>query len=615
MFRPDSNQDRTDYSSILMPPDGYRLDRAVGTTYSLDLEALTAVAICLGLSEETDSKLMQNPIGMLNALQKVSDKIVLFCEAGQIKVPTKPTALSILLEKMIVEVALPKDRQLGRYPSFHPKTWVLAYVNAEGDKKYRFVVMSRNLTFDRSWDISFAMDSSKNVRQKKKTQPICNFLDYLVTNVHNTSNNAGKKRNLIRGLCADIKDVSFSLDSKIFRENFEVLPLGIGKNAYRMQEDILFCKERGNANSTFNELVVMSPFLSESVIADFNLTDRALSDCKRTLVTRRSELGKLKTSDVDNFTIYALKDEIIDGEDEISDELADKKKQDIHAKIYLRRKYSDVDLYLGSMNASYSAINKNVEMMLWLGTKNMYLNGDKFLEDIFCGSEDNVKNPFEKVAVDDAVQETESDNKNLLEQKIKDLCRVKRQAVISEDNENAGKYKITVEFSGVQSDSTITVSPLNSKQEQTLSEHIEFSELEILQLSEFYEITAKAGEDIIRRIIMILTNGFPEDRESAAVNSVVKDRASFVEYIAFVLGDDYIASMLEGKQMGESGFFCNSSDAMPALYEKMLKTSVEEPERIKDIGYILKMVTDNEIIPDEFRELYETFCNTLKIRR
>lgn len=38
MFRPDSNRDRTDYSGILMPPDGYRLDRAVGTTYSLDLE-------------------------------------------------------------------------------------------------------------------------------------------------------------------------------------------------------------------------------------------------------------------------------------------------------------------------------------------------------------------------------------------------------------------------------------------------------------------------------------------------------------------------------------------------------------------------------------------------
>lgn len=159
MFRPDSNCDRTDYNIILMPPDGYKLDKAIGTTYSLDLEALTAVAICLGLSEETDSKLMQNPISMLNALQKVSDKIILFCEAGQIKAPLKPTALSILLEKMVVEVALPKDRQLGRYPAFHPKTWVLSYVNKDGDKKYRFVVMSRNLTFDRSWDVSFSMDS------------------------------------------------------------------------------------------------------------------------------------------------------------------------------------------------------------------------------------------------------------------------------------------------------------------------------------------------------------------------------------------------------------------------------------------------------------------------
>ncbi|MFR2115042.1 MAG: hypothetical protein ACLS5E_10525 [[Ruminococcus] lactaris] len=150
--------------------------------------------------------------------------------------------------------------------------------------------------------------------------------------------------------------------------------------------------------------------------------------------------------------------------------------------------------------------------------------------------------------------ETESDNRDLLEQKIKELCRVKRQAVIQKDSENAGKYKIAVAFSGIESDSTITVSPFNSRQEQTLSEHIEFSELEILQLSEFYEITVRSGDDTIRRIIMIPTSGFPDDRESAAVNSVVKDRTSFVEYIAFALGDDYVASMLEGKQMGESGF-------------------------------------------------------------
>lgn len=613
MFRPDSNCDRTDYNIILMPPDGYKLDKAIGTTYSLDLEALTAVAICLGLSEETDSKLMQNPISMLNALQKVSDKIILFCEAGQIKAPLKPTALSILLEKMVVEVALPKDRQLGRYPAFHPKTWVLSYVNKDGDKKYRFVVMSRNLTFDRSWDVSFSMDSSRMVRQKKKTKPIINFLDFLSGSVSNNVKDAGKKRTLIRNMQVELADVSFSLDSKEFGENFEILPLGIGKNAYQMSEDVLFSTDRNSADSTFHELVVMSPFLSESVIADFNIAERGLSDSKRTLITRRSELSKLKEMDTDNFTIYVLKDEIVDGEDAISDVMTDKMKQDIHAKIYIRRKYADVDLYLGSMNASYSAINKNVEMMLWLGTKNKYLNGEKFLKDIFCGPADDVKNPFEKVTVMDAVQDIDGDNKNALEQKIKELCRAKRKATITEDN--YGKYKVTVEFPGVTSDKTIMVSPFNSKQEHTLCEKIEFTELEILQLSEFYELTAKEGEDEIHRIIMIPTIGFPEDRESAVVNSIVKDRASFVEYIAFVLGDDYLASMLEKKQIGESGIFQHSNDAMPVLYEKMLKTSVEEPERFRDIGYVLKMVTDKEIIPDEFRELYDTFCNTLKIRR
>ena len=611
MFRPDANRDRTDYSTMLMPPDGYRLDKAVGTTYSLDLEALTAVSICLGLSEDADSKLMHNPISMLTAMQKVSDKIVIFCEAGQIKVPSKPTALSILLEKMVVPIALPKDRQSGRYPAFHPKTWILSYVNGAGDKKYRFVVMSRNLTFDRSWDISFAMDSSRKVRQKRKTKPIIHFLEYLVGCVYNTSQEAGKKRKLIRNMIDELANVSFSLDSKEFGEDFEILPLGMGENAYSMADDILFCTDN-SADSTFHELVVMSPFLSESVVADFNQVERGLNGCKRTLITRRSELSKLKNSDVDNFSIYALKDEIIDGENEISDETDDKMKQDIHAKIYIRRKNSDVDLYLGSMNASYSAINKNVEMMLWLGTKSRYLSGQSFLDDIFCGQEDDVKNPFEKVTIMDAVQDVESDNSNLLEQKIKELCRAKRNAHIEEDN---GKYRIVIEFTGIQKDEGIFLSPFNSKQQQILSQRMEFVDLEILQLSEFYEVIAKSGEDEIRRIIMIPTTGFPEERESAVVNSVVKDRDSFIEYIAFVLGDDYLASMLEEKKIGESGFFKNSHDAMPALYEKMLRTSSEEPERLRDIGYVFRMVTDKEIIPDEFRTLYDTFCRTLKIKR
>lgn len=614
MFRPDSNSDRTDYGNILMPPKGYKLESAVGTTYSLDLEALSAVAVCLGLSEEADSRLMQNPICMLNALQKVSDRLILFCEAGQIKVTSKPTALSVLLEKIVVEVALPKDKGMSRYPAFHPKTWVLSYINSEGDRKYRFVVMSRNLTFDRSWDISFAMDSSKKVRQKRKSAPICNFLEYLAFNVNKQCIDYLKKRNLIRKMMKEIKDISFSLDSKVFGENFEILPLGIGEKAYKIENDKLFCTQKGNADSTFNELIVMSPFLSGSVIADFNLSDRALSECSRTLITRRSELGKLRECDVNNFTIYTLKDEIIDGEDEISDESSDKRKQDIHAKIYLRRKYADVDLYLGSMNASYSAINKNVEMMVKLSTKNKHLNGERFLDDIFCGNTDDTKNPFEQVTIESAIDDAADINRNILEDKIKYLCRTKKIAYISKDESNTDRYNIKIEFTGIDTDENIMISPINSKRKHILSEYVEFLDMDILQLSEFYKVEIKSGDTVLNRVIMIPTIGFPDNRENTVVNSVIGDKVSFIEYISLVLGDDYILSMIEGKQIRESGIFSKKSGIMPAIYEKMLKVAVTEPEKIKDIGYVLKMVNDSEIIPDEFRRLYEIFCSTLKLR-
>lgn len=120
------------------------------------------------------------------------------------------------------------------------------------------------------------------VRQKKKTKPIINFLDFLSGSISNNVKDAGNKRTLIRNLQAELADVSFSLDSKEFGENFEILPLGIGKNAYQMSEDVLFCTDRNSADATFHELVVMSPFLSESVIADFNIAERGLSDSKRT---------------------------------------------------------------------------------------------------------------------------------------------------------------------------------------------------------------------------------------------------------------------------------------------------------------------------------------------
>lgn len=243
MFKTNETKDRVSYSSMLLPPDGYTLNFAVGTTYSLDLEALTAVCLALGLAEDTDSALLQSPVSMLNALQKVSEKLLIFCEAGQIKMPGTPSALSLLLEKMIIPVALPKVRGISHYPAFHPKTWVLQYVNAQGDYHYRFAVLSRNLTFDRSWDVSFAMDSSKTAQTAQKTKPLMRYLDFLRNQIQSDRvQNARSKRSALRKLCDALDCVCFTTDSKEFGDDFEIMPLGIGTGGYDMNQDPLLCQ-------------------------------------------------------------------------------------------------------------------------------------------------------------------------------------------------------------------------------------------------------------------------------------------------------------------------------------------------------------------------------------
>jgi len=603
MFK--TNTDRLNYGSILTSPEGYQLEKAIGTTYSLDLEALIAIAITLGLAEDTDSELVKNPIGMLHALQKVSDKIVIFCEAGQIKIPKSPSSLCLLLEKMVIPVALPKDRKVGYYPAFHPKTWLLQYSNAQREFIYRYVVLSRNLTFDRSWDISIVLESSKKLRQIRKTKPIINFLEYLRGQVKSTVQDAGKKRSMLASLMQDIQKVSFAIGWKEFEDSdFDILPMGIGEKAYDIEADTLF-------QDTFSELVVMSPFLTDKVIERFNDDKKGLMDCQRTLITRKSELSKLKEEQVKNFKIYTLKDEIVDGEQFISDENSEKKKQDIHAKIYLRRKYSDTDLYVGSMNASTSAMKKNVEMMIKLRTKNRYLNGAKFLEEIFGGLPDNKENPFEESQVMQPIANKEEVEKNKLERLIKDICRLKSKAVISP---NAEKYDVEVTFQTDICSENIILSPLRSNKEACFSNKTHFENLDMLQLSQFYCLKA-IGENItVERIIMISTEGLPTDRESAVVNSVIKDKKSFMDYIAFVLGDDYLLSMMEKKQIGSSGFLRDDTEVLPAIYEKMLKTALEEPERLREINYILGKITDENIVPEDFRNLYMTFKSTLKLK-
>lgn len=77
MLRPST--DRLDYGNLRIPPAGYHTDFALGTTYSLDLEALVGFPLALFLFEEMNKSLRNNPIAAIEGLRLSADRFAVLC--------------------------------------------------------------------------------------------------------------------------------------------------------------------------------------------------------------------------------------------------------------------------------------------------------------------------------------------------------------------------------------------------------------------------------------------------------------------------------------------------------------------------------------------------------
>lgn len=599
------NNDRLDYGSILSPPYNYELDFAIGTTYSLDLDSLVGVSISLGLSEDTDTALVNNPIFLLEALRATGDKVALFCESGQIHLPTNISKLYILLEQMVFQVSASKIGTKTHYPSFHPKMWLIRYINENEEVLYRFIILSRNLTFDRSWDVTFTMDGYLSDEKTDKNDNLSYFLDYLTD-----FSTDEYKLNRIKEIKEELKYVNFELNSKDFHD-FDFIPEGINEDI-SIQNYPLFTKKP-------NDILIMSPFLSTNVIEEFNnrLRDDSNGEYDQALLFTRSEsLGKLKNLVKENnlnFEVYTLKDQIVDGESIISEEKQDIYQQDIHAKMYMVRNGKEADLYLGSLNASHNAFNGNIEFMVRLRSTNFKLNVDMLSESLFCGEKGGPESPFQLANLESIVDESEGEGHNL-DKIIKEIIRLGLKSKISF---NKNYYQINLVFSGyskfknkyLTDNFNIFIKPLLSEKITGISDDMSFKKLNKDQLSEFFIFTVEKDDSMVSRVVKVQTEGMPEDREKDVISSVVNNKSAFIRYVAFLLGDNYIISALENDILKSSkGLSTKSSEIKyPVLYEKMLHTACHDPDKFKEIDFLIRTLSNDDVIPEGFEELYNTF--------
>ncbi len=572
----DVANDRLNYSEVLEPNPGYELDFAVGLTYSLDLEALLGVPVALGLLGDNDDELMKSPFYTLEAIRKSSDKLAIFCNGGNISMPQKIMSVYALLEKSVFQVKLPNKQ------NFHPKLWFIKYTNDLGESYIKLVVLTRNLTFDKSIDLCVEMQGEIGESSSDRNKPLSDMLKYVA---EDTDKKCSDKKEKILSLAEDILKVKEFSTMEPF-ESYEFLPLGF--DGYDKDSTGLFGGK--------NDVLIVSPFLSDSIIHEISK-----SAYRRALITRK---GSITSSILESFSgkygegIYITKEVLNDNEYGMN--------QDIHAKLYHTTTDEGNYLYIGSANASYNAFHNNIEFLLKLKIKSRGM-GFKTIFDEWLPKENC---PFEKVQVMPEQSETDEDQR-LVDEALKEAVHALKSAKVSETD---GVYQVTVSAKRIKSTETIIIAPLYRQDLATaIEEKTTFSNLLLKELSEFYVLSVGNKKVIVK----IETRGIPTSlRDDGIYKSIIDTKSKFLTYISFMLSEDYAGAISEIESLDVSSNISDDQANLQAynysgLYEKMLKIAHQNPDRLEEINDLIKRLDDN-VISEDFMAMYKKFSLALR---
>jgi len=343
--------DRQVYWEPLSPPPGYQLDLAVATTFSLGLQALIMAAVPMAFgSLDVQEDGLPDQVQALASLQRVAQRTTVFCQQAQIAPPGRYSRLFSLLEPVVAEVRAPRGGV------FHPKMWLTRYTAEGRDPRYRLVVLSRNLTLDRSWDAMFVADGEGGHSPRNYREPLTDFVHALPgLCVEELSEN---RRKQIEELADELPRVRFDRPHGVRRRRHR--PIGIGNYD-------------GLRVGWAERRLVISPFVSDATVEDL------LRDVDEgILISREDSLDGLKQETLDNLShcriFYWLDDVAEESSDSDAPEPPPGYQPDageglrgLHAKIIVTERGKHARVLVGSANSTDAAFgNHNVEYCIQL---------------------------------------------------------------------------------------------------------------------------------------------------------------------------------------------------------------------------------------------------------
>lgn len=343
----------------LRPPAGFRLVHAVGTTFTLDMTSALAVPLSFvsGSGEQ-----FTNSVAVLTALRKVADRVDIFCQAGNIRVPQGASDLPALLEPMIHQVSA---RRRGL---FHPKVWVLEFENDDGERRYRFLCSSRNLTPDTSWDLLVRLDGTPTNTAVPGNTPLSRFLTALspMASVQPEQTRIDRITKLAERIATVEWELPEHISSLAFRPlgvDSEPEPESLVSYLRNPQTAAGLNPDPAAAKTIGYKKLVISPFLDDTLLGRFGAPTRT---DKTHVFSRADQLDLIARNTISSkrFCFWSFDDTVTPetGDDGVPNSAGDL--TGLHAKAYFCDYGFQTHVLLGSSNATDAGFNKNVEFLV-----------------------------------------------------------------------------------------------------------------------------------------------------------------------------------------------------------------------------------------------------------
>lgn len=617
----------------LSTPAGHRLDWAVGTTYSLDLIALLAAPVAFAFSDSQDreGRPMLEPLALLKATRQYADRMLLFCQAGKIYVPRNYQPLLANLEGSIAEALAPGGG------SFHPKVWFLRYVADDGSVTYRMLCLSRNMTFDRSWDTMLSLEGPLRDRTNAiaKNHPLGQFAESLPKMLRRDLSNVWRQR--LEQLAYEIRRVEFVIPEPF--EDMTYWPIGLSTS-----ESWPFPKR-------LDQMLVISPFVDAGFIKDV-----AEYECPLQLVSRPESLAQLPSEALAPFEKLWILDETAEPEtvdadvDETATATDAQAKTEtalpitaespllgLHAKVFIADLGWNSHIWTGSANATRAAFTRNVEFLVELQGKKSRCGVAALL-----GQSEEQDRPH-AASLSDLLkayvakpQEQDGTAEQKAFERLADTLakQIASRAPVSHCDHVEGNDDYSISIRPTKPGSTLLPSgyslrirPISFLPDQLQDVMLlepcwsQFERVSLLGLTSFFvwELNSSDGRFSHSFVLHIPLENAPSNRSECILRHLLSDRERVLRFLLLLLMDpdagDFgrIAGGItdpDGKNAAVHGLFEST------LLESLLRALDRRPDQIDQVEQIIRDLEQTpegkRLLPDNLHEIWEPI---LEVRR